>query len=186
MLPVYTNIRKLQLVSCQLSIIIIKMLNNDTRHTTSILLIRICCGVIRTVSVLESLVWCGQWTTIVGLIFVCRVSLLRTVITICKHFEIFVHPLLRKLRILWPVLLLVHDSITVTLCSTKCLTKTSTNCSEFRIVQHELSVESVDGNKMLGSYVTSCTGYLFTLGRILNWQLCVLNHTSCDNQIIWQ
>ena len=126
MLPVYTNIRKLQLVSCQLSIIIIKMLNNDTRHTTSILLIRICCGVIRTVSVLESLVWCGQWTTIVGLIFVCRVSLLRTVITICKHFEIFVHPLLRKLRILWPVLLLVHDSITVTLCSTKCLTKTST------------------------------------------------------------
>ena len=36
-----------------------------------------------------------------------------------------------------PVLLLGHDSITVTLCSTKCLTKTSTNCSEFRIVQHE-------------------------------------------------
>jgi len=35
-------------------------------------------------------------------------------------------------------------------------------------------------------YVTTCTGYLFTLGRILNWQLCVLNHTSCDNQIIWQ
>ena len=62
-----------------------------------------------------------------------------------------------KLRILWPVLLLVHNSITVTLCSTKCLTKTSTNCSEFRIVQHELSVESVDGNKMLGSYVTTCT-----------------------------
>ena len=109
------------------------------------------------------------------------ITLLRTVITICKHFDIFVHPLPRKLRILWPVLLLVHDSITVTLCSTKCLTKTSTNCSKFRIVQHELFVESVDGNKMLGS-----TGYLFTLGRILNWQLCVLNHMSCDNRIIWQ
>ena len=61
--------------------------------------------------------------------------------------------------------------------------KISTNCSKFRIVQHELSVESVDGNKMLGSYVTTCTGYLFTLGRILNWQLCVLNHTSCDNRM---
>jgi len=108
------------------------------------------------------------------------VNNLRTVIIICKHFDIFVHPLPRKLRILWPVLLLVHDSITVTLCSTKCLTKTSTNCSEFRIVQHELSVESV------GSYVTICSGYLFTLGRILNWQLCVLNHTSCDNRTIWQ
>jgi len=60
------------------------------------------------------------------------------------------------------------------------------NCSEFRIVKHELSVESVDGNKMLDSYVTTCTGYLFTLGRILKWQLCVLNHTSCDNRIIWQ
>jgi len=112
------------------------------------------------------------------------ITLLR--ITICKHFDIFVHPSPRKLRILWPVLLLVHDSITVTLCSTKCLTKTSTNCSEFRIVQHELSVESVDGHKMLGSYVTTCTGFLFTLGRILNWHFCVLNHMSCDNQIIWQ
>jgi len=97
-----------------------------------------------------------------------------------------VHKLPRKLRILWPVLLLFHDSITVTLCCTKSLTKTSTNCNEFRIMQHELSVESFDGNKMLGSYVTICTGYLFTLGRILNWQLCVLNHTSCDNRIIWQ
>ena len=64
--------------------------------------------------------------------------------------------------------------------------KISTNCSKFRIVQHELSVESVDGNKMLGSYVTTCTGFLFTLGRILNWHFCVLNHMSCDNQIIWQ
>jgi len=60
------------------------------------------------------------------------------------------------------------------------------NCSVFTIVQHELSAESVDGKKMLGSCVTTCTGYLFTLGRILNWQLCVLNHTSCDNRIIWQ
>jgi len=34
--------------------------------------------------------------------------------------------------------------------------------------------------------VTTCTGYLFILGRILNWQLCVLNHTSYDNQTIWQ
>ena len=78
------------------------------------------------------------------------ITLLR--ITICKHFDIFVHPLPRKLRILWPVLLLGHDSITVTLwvcvlqsvwqklqqtaansesCSTNCLwsRSTATKCS---------------------------------------------------------
>ena len=106
--------------------------------------------------------WALLWT-VHSLWIHILITLLITVITICKHFDIFVHPLPMKLRILWSVLLLVHDSITVTLCSTKRLTKTSTNCSEFRIVLHELSVESVDGNKMLGSYVTTSTGYLFTL-----------------------
>ena len=44
-------------------------------------------------------------------------TLLITVSIICKHFDIFVHSWPRKLRILWPVLLLVHDPITVTLCN---------------------------------------------------------------------
>jgi len=64
--------------------------------------------------------------------------------------------------------------ITVTLCSTKCLTKTSTNCSEFRIVHHELSVESVDGIKMFSSYVTTCTGYLATDFKLAT--LCFKSH----------
>ena len=61
-----------------------------------------------------------------------------------------------------------------------CLKKTSTNCSEFRIMQHELSVESVDGNKKLGSYVTTCTSYLFTLGRILtgNFVFYITHHAT--------
>ena len=62
------------------------------------------------------------------------------------------------------------------------------NCSEFRIVQHTLSVESVDGNKMIGSYVTTYTVLMYTVYSKADFKLATLCFKShvMHNRIIWQ